>query len=474
MNQQLDKIKKNLYELETILSTETIIKLLSHHAIDTQSFLTIVQLYLKYFENLKNFTDELLIQMLDEKLDYFVENSQDGTRISLYHAKLSASVTFIQDKSTIFLNLNERVVIDENKYPRQNTLSSLQSIHIKNFFSIKDLLLSDISAKKEIYIVGENGDGKTLLLQAIAIGLKGVEEGDVFDIVKSQTHRSFEIKLKDTMQFDIEKYNYQNFFAYGSNRNNSCKMDKDKSGYLTLFNSGLDLYNPIEWLKGLYNAEKSGVLKSISLIKAKEILKEILNRDISIEVTHDKVVFKEKGSLADFEQLSAGYKSVIIIICDLIARLSELQKDVKDTKDFQGIVLVDEVELHLHPKWKYDFVHKLREIFPNMQFVFTTHSPTVILGASKEAVFYKIYKENGEVCISEQIENKGFTNNTLISSPLFNLDTMASRDFDNSKFSSDDFVYQKIHERVSKKIHEENIISDDEISQLIDTELEKL
>ena len=350
----------------------------------------------------------------------------------------------------------------------------IEAIEIKDFFSIENLTLSNLSDKKEIYIVGENGDGKTLLLQAIAIGLKGVREGYVFDIVKNLDNYSINLKLQNNISFDEQKHNFENIFAYGSNRSNSCKMEIDKSGYLTLFNQSLDLYNPIDWLIELYNAKKDGYNNVIELDGAKQILKNLLNRDITIDVTYNSVEFKEKGSIVSFEQLSAGYKSVIIIICDLLKRLSQNQKDVDNISDFKGVVLIDEVELHLHPKWKYDFINQLRKIFPNIQFIVTTHSPTVILGASKDAVFYKIFKENGKVSISEQIPNKGYTSNTIISSPLFDLDTMASRGFDSSKFSSDDYVYEKIHTKISQKISQENIINEDEILDLIDKELDNL
>ena len=102
-------------------------------------------------------------------------------------------------------------------------------------------------------------------------------------------------------------------------------------------------------------------------------------------------------------------------------------------------------------------MNTLREIFPLIQFIVTTHSPTVILGASKEAVFYKIFKVDGKIDISEQISNRGYTNNTLISSPLFDLGTMASRDYDNSQFISDDYIFQKIHENISKRVSENMI-----------------
>ena len=333
--------------------------------------------------------------------------------------------------------------------------------------------LDNLKDKKEIYIVGENGDGKTLLLQSIAIGLAGVKEGDVFNLTKAQEKLNIEVvdsrKTKHTKDESIYEY----IFAYGASRYNSCQMKDDETGYLTLFENRYDLRSPVEWLQYLDHNEKSGKENIVSVTEAKVLLNKLLNRDVNIEITPDNVIFKEKGSKVSFEQLSAGYKGVITIICDLIARLYEKQSYVVDVKDFRGVVLIDEVELHLHPKWKYNFMRKLREIFPLIQFIVTTHSPTVILGASKEAVFYKIYKDNGKVTISNQIANEGYTNNSLVSSPLFDMETITSRDYTKA-VSSDDYIYEKIHQQVAKKIEENINVDEAEILKLIDEELDKI
>lgn len=354
-------------------------------------------------------------------------------------------------------------------------ISYIKSIDIKDFYSIKNINLENLADKKEIYILGENGDGKSLFLQALTVGLKGVEEGDVFNLVKSQ--KDYELRIEDSNSniYDSkEKENiYKNLFAYGANRNNNCQMKEDESGYLTLFNPSWDLKSPMDWLKYLDHSEKSGKSNIISVESAKKLLQELLNSDVQIDITPETVTFKEKGSLVTFEQLSAGYKGVITIIADLLVRLSENQPQVTNINEFKGIVLIDEVELHLHPKWKYSFVTKLRDIFPKIQFIMTTHSPTVLLGASKEAVFYKIYKEDGEVKISNQMANEGYTNNSLISSPLFDLGTITSRDYDKT-ISSDDYIYDKIHQRISEKLKDNINIKDDEILKLIDKELDAL
>ncbi len=380
----------------------------------------------------------------------------------------------IEDIDLLLAVLNQD--LKQNNSLNQTTeISYIKSIEIKDFYSIKNINLENLEDKNEIYILGENGDGKSLFLQALTVGLKGVEEGDVFNLVKSQ--KDYELRIEDSNSniYDSkEKENiYKNLFAYGANRNNNCQMKEDESGYLTLFNPSWDLKNPMEWLITLEHKELRGEINILSVDNAKKLLQELLNSDVQIDITPETVTFKEKGSLVTFEQLSAGYKGVITIIADLLVRLSENQPNVSSVHEFKGIVLIDEVELHLHPKWKYNFVKRLRDIFPKIQFIMTTHSPTVLLGASKEAVFYKIYKEDGEVKISNQMANEGYTNNSLISSPLFDLGTITSRDYDKT-ISSDDYIYDKIHQRISEKLKNNININEDKILNLIDKELDAL
>jgi predicted ATPase len=423
--------------------------------------------YFKYLRESQNIFDVASIIVTELK------NKNIFTKYGVHKNLKPLYLKNIEDIKILLNVLQEDLKKEVSKSKKNEVIEYINSVNIKNFFSIKEIELKNLNNKKEIYIVGENGDGKSLLLQALALGLKGVDDGDVFELVKSQ--KEYKISIEDTQKNEYEAGEevYKNFFAYGASRNANCQLKEDEKGYLTLFNSSLDLKNPIDWLQYLDHSEKSGKTNIVSSALAKKLLQEILHRDVTIEITPDDVIFKEKGSTVRFEQLSAGYTGVITIIIDLLARLSENQPYVEEISEFRAVVVIDEVELHLHPKWKYDFVKKMRDIFPNIQFIMTTHSPTVILGASKEAVFYKIYKEDGEVHISNQIENEGYTNNTLISSPLFDLKTMTSRDFDKS-ISNDDYIYAKIHERVSKKISLESLDDKEKIAKLIDEELAKL
>jgi len=350
-------------------------------------------------------------------------------------------------------------------------ISTINNINIEHFFSIDKLELNNLKDKREIYIVGENGDGKSLFLQALTIALVGVQDGEVFNFMKFQ--KNYNLSIIDSngelFNHDPDK-SYPHVLAYGSARNNYCEMKEDNTGYLTLFPSDYDLKNPLKWLQYLDYKEQSGKKGVISTTKAKEILQYLLASDVEIDISPDKVTFFQKGSESTFDQLSSGYQGVIIVICDLISRMAEKQPNVKNIEEFRGVVLIDEVELHLHPKWKYNFMNKLRTSFPLIQFIVTTHSPTVILGASKEAVFYKIYKNEGRVEISKQIPNSGYTHNSLVSSPLFDLEEISSRNYE-KHVSSSDYVYSKIHEVISKKLKKRVDMDEDELLSLIEKEL---
>jgi predicted ATPase len=459
--QLLNQIYKKLYDVESSVEASKY-EFEQHNIKNIDKFLKTIQLYINSFNLLKTFKNENLLKLLNEKLEDILCSYE---HINLYVPKIKSAINFIEKHIDTFFPLKiENTPVEFNKsIPPKRKISFLNNISIKNFFSIKQITLTNLK-NKEIYIVGENGDGKTLLLQAIAVGLKGTVEDGLKEFRSREDEFTVDIENKE----DIEN----NFFAYGASRNNDCPLEKDRVGYLTLFKNRYYLNRPEEWLIDIYNAVKSKEETILSISEAKELLTTLLEKDIEIDITYNKVIFKEKGSEVSFDQLSAGYKSVITIVCDLIIRFSEKQQ-VKNIAGFQGVVLIDEIELHLHPKWKYNFMKKLRDTFPEIQFIVTTHSPTVILGASKEAVFYKIYKEDGETKISDQIPNRGYTNNTLVSSPLFNLDTMTSRHYDKRKLSEDDYVYELIHEVVSKKIKEDVNLDEEAILKLIEEEFAK-
>ena len=87
---------------------------------------------------------------------------------------------------------------------------------------------------------------------------------------------------------------------------------------------------------------------------------------------------KKNGFSLNVSQLSDGEKIYMALVGDLCRRLTLANPTLDDPLQGEGIVLIDELDLHLHPQWQTEIATKLCETFPNIQFIVTTHSPLVI------------------------------------------------------------------------------------------------
>lgn len=92
-------------------------------------------------------------------------------------------------------------------------------------------------------------------------------------------------------------------------------------------------------------------------------------------------VLRRRGMQLELRELSDGYQSILVIVFDLILRLMHFFPTLADPLQGPAIVVVDEVDLHLHPRWQRAVVGQLARLFPEAQLILTTHSPAVIQGA---------------------------------------------------------------------------------------------
>lgn len=86
------------------------------------------------------------------------------------------------------------------------------------------------------------------------------------------------------------------------------------------------------------------------------------------------------------EQLSDGYRTTLTMVMDIAARMAEANPAMEDPLDTEGVVLIDEVDLHLHPGWQQRILPDLTRAFPNVQFIVTTHSPQVVSTVEPQAL----------------------------------------------------------------------------------------
>ena len=101
-------------------------------------------------------------------------------------------------------------------------------------------------------------------------------------------------------------------------------------------------------------------------------------QDLRVQEEPLRLLVDKAGVALDLSQLSDGERSFLAMICDLGRRLALANPLLNDPLHGAGVVLIDELELHLHPKWQREAPEKLRKTFPNIQFIATTHSPFVI------------------------------------------------------------------------------------------------
>jgi ABC-type cobalamin/Fe3+-siderophores transport system ATPase subunit len=95
--------------------------------------------------------------------------------------------------------------------------------------------------------------------------------------------------------------------------------------------------------------------------------------------TGSGLLIEKSGITLDVSQLSDGERGVLGMVLDLARRLSQANPSLDDPlRDAEAIILIDELDLHLHPSWQRQIVHKLIEVFPKCQFIATTHSPQII------------------------------------------------------------------------------------------------
>lgn len=103
----------------------------------------------------------------------------------------------------------------------------------------------------------------------------------------------------------------------------------------------------------------------------------------------------DKGQQSlNVSQLSQGEKSLMALVGDIARRLAMMNPELPNPLEGRGLVLIDEVDMHLHPRWARDIIARLTTTFPNCQFVLSTHSPLVI-SDSKDILVYAL--DNGQL-----------------------------------------------------------------------------
>jgi predicted ATP-binding protein involved in virulence len=130
--------------------------------------------------------------------------------------------------------------------------------------------------------------------------------------------------------------------------------------------------------------------------------------NIHFQAKNPKGLLVEKEGHGTFriEQLSGGEQCLIAMVGDLARKLTIANPSLKNPLEGNGIICIDEVDLHLHPTWQYIIVERLKHTFTNCQFIISTHSPCIISHAKEREIIY-LKDVAGSLHVSQGIDSYG-------------------------------------------------------------------
>lgn len=334
----------------------------------------------------------------------------------------------------------------------------LNNIRCFEHFSVK--LETDGEPVLWTTIVGDNATGKTTLLRSIAIGLcdessaagllKESEEGYIrrnednasicielkertepnktytiktnIELLESERHLHIE-RLRQTTQ-PPDKFPWVKIFvcAYGADRGTAGSADI--AGYSAIS----AVYNIFNNIEGLQNPELTirRIQKQEVETEVKRILNSLMETD-EINIQESGIVIDGPwGSRMPLRDLADGYKSTFVWVTDLVGRALSYNSQINYSREIHGIVLLDEIEQHLHPKWQRSVVHRLKKEFPNLQFIITTHSPLIAssvgqltTATGQDKLLHLTLQKGNEIATNELATLKGLNIDQVLASKAF-------------------------------------------------------
>ncbi len=316
-----------------------------------------------------------------------------------------------------------------------------------------------------VIITGENGTGKTIILDAIRGLLGGVlqrigrnifnNEGDII------------LNLNIDYQDKIENVSFKNFHSYyqhkecfyttlpslSTNFGDKTSLQRVVDYWLpNLANDSFEIKNiVIPDVKNHLANTLSGIHKNIEVTqlicyfdylrgseekeekklgdflyqKLKEITELCLNNGELAYVSRSKLmpIIKQNGQEISLDKLSSGNLYLIQRMVALLGQMRAVNKfskqPIEKLCEVSGLLLIDEAENHLHPKWQKTFISNILEIFPNLQIILTTHSPFIVSSVENAKVF--VCEARHDHCVitdsTEEYANKPVEE--ILLSPLF-------------------------------------------------------
>ncbi len=303
----------------------------------------------------------------------------------------------------------------------------IKNIFIKKYNGIIETEKIEIpETTKWIFLTGLNGFGKTSVLRAIMVGLQGksilnlkeenLPEGTSITFISDKIPDFTKTNIIESEETNFVKFsNLENLAAYGTKRTD-IKDTKD----ISEIHDNLFEYKNIELINFEIRYKDWRLFSETNKTKIQNferLLKLLLPNLSKIDISEktSEVIYYELSEANEelppvtFNKLGMGMRSTIAMISDIVFRFSketfEFEFDENNAINFTGIVMIDEFDNHLHPKWQRDLVKKLSDLFPKVQFFVSTHSPIPLLGAPPErTVILKVNRTKEEGITVRRLE----------------------------------------------------------------------
>ncbi|MBL4797688.1 MAG: AAA family ATPase [Oleispira sp.] len=145
------------------------------------------------------------------------------------------------------------------------------------------------------------------------------------------------------------------------------------------------------------------------------LIPDISNIHIDRSSGKAELILESLGSRVNIEQVSKGQQTMIALVADLTTKLVMLNPDAKEPLNGKGIVIIDEIDLHLHPSWQQRVVLDLQRTFPNIQFIISTHSPQVLSTVDARCIRKIATNEKGAIIVSTpKFQTKGVASSNIL------------------------------------------------------------
>lgn len=185
-----------------------------------------------------------------------------------------------------------------------------------------------------------------------------------------------------------------------ANEKKRKQLHDRRCGYLGCLDRTVNLQSIYDWCKQMeWNSVRTRRIPENYKVFGKIVsnFMSIMNdgavSEVFFQPNIEKLLYVENSEYKEIEDLSAGYQSVLNLVIDLAYRMAILNPDAgENIQKAEGIVLIDEIDSNLHPKWQWRIVEALTGTFPNIQFIAATHSP-IIVSSCKHANILSISDE---------------------------------------------------------------------------------